>query len=108
VALYKQLRAYLEKDFYPLYELPRDKTRWDGWQYHDAAGDAGIMLLFKLEENTGETTSVTPMAMDDLTAYCFETVEGDAVVEARGTALHITMPNTRAALLTYRRDKPEA
>jgi hypothetical protein len=48
------------------------------------------------------------MAMDDLTAYCFETVEGDAVVEARGTALHITMPNTRAALLTYRRDKPEA
>jgi alpha-galactosidase len=47
--VYKSIRGFLGKDYYPLFPQPQSLEEWDGWQYHDPEKDEGFVLLFRVE-----------------------------------------------------------
>lgn len=45
--LYKTLRPYLMKDYYPLLPQSRDTKSWDASQFHDPESNAGFVQVFR-------------------------------------------------------------
>ena len=48
IEVYKQIREFLDDDFYPLLDQPRSLQDWDGWQFHDPGTGAGFCQVFRM------------------------------------------------------------
>jgi alpha-galactosidase len=101
VERYKEFRKYLEKDYYHLLPMPRDRAAWDGWQYHDTATDSGILLVFRMKDSAEDRKLIRPRTTKALNGYRWSVVLGDAAVEMHGQELSISMSAPNAVLVHY-------
>ncbi len=102
VALYKQVRSYLEGDYYHLLPMPASRDAWDGCQYHDPQGRSGIVLMYRLGESRTNEVVVVPRAVALPQAYDWSVAAGDASVRCAGGKLTVRMDKPSAALIQYR------
>jgi alpha-galactosidase len=68
VARYKQVRRFLNGDFYPLLPQPRSVADWDAWQFHDPDTGAGMVLVFRMRGGP-DRLAVRPRALDPARSY---------------------------------------
>jgi hypothetical protein len=47
VSVYKKIRKYLLKDYYPLTPQPGDIQSWSGWQFQDPITESGFIQTFR-------------------------------------------------------------
>ncbi len=47
VGLYKELREYINEDYYPLFAQSREEQTWSGWEFVDPAGDGGFFVVYR-------------------------------------------------------------
>jgi len=102
IGLYKNLRHYLEGDYWSLFPQPEAQEGWDGWQFHDQTTGTGILLFFKrrdCQDNQQRTRLRWPADPEQLR---FANMLGQATVSADGNNIVIDMPD-RAALVRYDR-----
>jgi len=102
VALYKNVRPYLEGDYYHLLPMPASRDAWDGCQYHDPQGRSGIVLMYRLGESRTNEVVVVPRAVALPQAYDWSVAAGDASVRCAGGKLTVRMDKPSAALIQYR------
>lgn len=102
VAVFKDVRHYLVKDFWGLFKPPAPQDGWDGWQYHDPADGSGLLVLFKGGRCRQDEETVEPRWVDPA-GLRFETLLGEADIRPSGGALRVAMPGM-AALVRYTRD----
>jgi hypothetical protein len=80
VAVFKEVRHYLLKDFWGLFKPPAPRDGWDGWQYHDPEDGSGLLVLFKGAECPSDEQNIEPRWVDATDLEC-ETLLGEAEVE---------------------------
>ncbi len=98
VAVFKQIRHYLHKDFWGLFPLPKDRNAWDGWQFHDPDTQSGLLFFFKLRDSEADTQTVKPNWTEG--TMMIEPVLGKADIVQDGQQLIVSMPG-KGALLRY-------
>lgn len=109
VALFKELRPYHTKDFYPLSGdgSTVGKDLWIAWQFHDPADGSGIIQAFRRDEAPSETYTVKLPAIDVNTVYEVydydsknsENISGKTLAEG----LELSLPQKRSSkLLRYK------
>lgn len=110
VAVFKELRPYHTKDFYPLSgdgsTLGRDL--WIAWQFHDPADGSGVVQAFRRDEAPGETYEVKLRALDKDADYELFDYDTKETVKVSGgdlsSGLSLSLPRQRSSkLLRYRR-----
>ncbi len=108
ISVFKNIRHYLNKDFWSLFPPAQDRESWDGWQFHDPDTGTGILVFFKRRDCEVDERTVDLRWPDDLSDYSFGTVMGEADVEARGDrTVKVTM-RSKAALVRYDRGRGPA
>jgi hypothetical protein len=100
VALFKNVRRYLNEDFWNLLPTGGDRTGWDGWQFHDQVTRGGIFLLFKRSQAQHDTETIRPNWVGDTAPLRLRCLEGEATFEPDGEALRVTM-KSQAVLVQY-------
>ncbi len=101
IGVFKNLRRYLNKDFWSLFPQPHDREGWDGWQFHDPESGTGLLLFFKRRDCEEDNRQVELRWPEDAGKLRFGTVLGsaDLTVESGGR-VGATM-DSRAALVRY-------
>jgi hypothetical protein len=103
IGVFKNVRHYMNKDFWSLFPPPEDRKGWDGWQFHDPDTGAGLLLFFKRRDCEEGRQAVELRWPDDLGCLSFGTVLGEATVGVKdGRCVDVTMEG-RAALVRYDR-----
>ena len=106
VDVYKSVRRYLGKDYYPLFPQPQCLEQWDGWQFHDPEADEGFVLVFRAR-SPQEAASPRLRGLDATREYVLTdpyTGKENAVAgnELMVTGLPISLPIEGTQLLRYR------
>jgi hypothetical protein len=55
VDAFKRWRHVLAGDFYAPFPPPRSLGEWDGWQFHDAERDGGLLIAFRERSPSAES-----------------------------------------------------
>jgi hypothetical protein len=105
--VYKSIRRYLGKDFYPLFPQPQTLLDWDGWQFHDPATGEGFVLTFRVQ-SPQKTASPRLQALVPEAQYLVvnpytDTERTIAGAELLSRGLSITLPVNGTVLLRYSR-----
>jgi alpha-galactosidase len=106
VQTFKKIRHYLMTDYYPLAPQPDDLSAWEGWQFHDPAGNSGFVQLFRTHAGTGSSTfrlhglrSGKRYQFSD--PYTGETVEHSGT-EATARGITVRLDEMTSKVLIYR------
>ena len=100
IALYKEYRHYLLKDFYPLCE-PGSSREWDGWQFHDPVTGSGIAAFFRCR-SVENTFSSFLHGLDPDRDYEVRAISGDAGnVVLSGGKITLSLNNTHDSVLIH-------
>ena len=105
--VYKSIRRFLSKDYYPLFPQPRSLEEWDGWQFHDPEADEGFVLVFRVQSPRESASprlcglcTESEYVLTDPYAGEEETASGSALDNG---GLHVALPLDGTRLLCYRR-----
>jgi len=109
VDVYKTIRRFLGKDYYPLFKQPQSLEEWDGWQFHDPVADEGFVLLFRVRspqesaspQLRGLSAKVKYVLTDPYTGK-EKSVAGSTLLS---DGLPVTLPLEGTQLLRYRSGK---
>lgn len=101
VAIYKEIRHYLEGDFYALFPQPQSLNGWDGWQYHDRKTGCGILLLFRLAESDEPCREIALGGMGAPAIGELRKVAGQGRIEAAGETITVHLGKNEAMLAEY-------
>ena len=102
VCVYKKVRRFLHGRYRPLFGQPRRLDDWDGWQFHDAESDSGMILCFRchspIEEQQVQLGWISAEA-----DYTFrDPFDGDSHTRAGTDPLVVSAPKRGSRLLVYR------
>jgi alpha-galactosidase len=108
VSRYRQVRRFLNKDWYPLTPYSLSPEAWLGTQYHSPENDEGIILLFRREECPEATLKVSLGGLRSEAFYELVRQDNPVPTKVKGADLMncypITLEHKRsAALILYRR-----
>ena len=103
--LWKKIRQYYTKDFYPLTRSDNGNDLWCGWEFVDSEDGSGFIQLFRRENASAPTFIVRPRGLDSTKTYVFTdvdtskrwTIPGDGSFEVRSD-----MPRTAKVLMFKR------
>lgn len=70
MSVYKRIRKFLVKDYYPLTPQPRDIYAWEAWQFHAPDSDEGFVQVFRVESAKG-SRHFALKALDPRASYQF-------------------------------------
>lgn len=109
VGVYKGIRKFLVKDYYPLAPEPRDIYAWEAWQFHDPETDEGFVQVFRVE-STEESKRFMPKAFDCSATYQFSDPYSGKTFQLTGArviadGLEFRAPRMSSQILTYSRLK---
>jgi alpha-galactosidase len=91
IALYKQMRPFLMKDYYPLFQ-PRTLAEYDGWQFHDPETGEGWALIFRVQAPQA-TVRLRLHGLNPRRRYRIEDVDRGTVRTVKGgSALTLRVP----------------
>jgi alpha-galactosidase len=103
IAVFKDVRHYLTKEFWGLFKPHTARDAWDGWQFHDPDDGSGILILMKGSDCTKDTEPVEARWMDP-DEVDLEVLLGEARIVPEREALRVTLPG-QAALISYESKK---
>ena len=83
VAVYKELRNFLMKDYYPLTPQSRELKSWEAWQFNDPNSGEGFVQAFRLGSQE-PSTAFRLHALEPNTIYEFSDVYSGKSVEVPG------------------------
>jgi alpha-galactosidase len=111
IALYKQVRAWINRDYYPLFRQQRDLSDWIGWQFHDPKADEGFLVTIRPQESPYSSAEVCWQAVDPARTYRLLSSDGSLLATKAGKELSAgwQVPPLRAGnsqLLRYRAVTP--
>jgi hypothetical protein len=86
IAKYKELRHFLNGDFYPLLPQPSTSADWDAWQFHDPDSGSGLLLVFRMRGGP-DTFAPCLRALDSGRAYRLRFFPSDRTMPFTGAAL---------------------
>ncbi|MFO7973061.1 MAG: alpha-galactosidase [Candidatus Hydrogenedentota bacterium] len=69
IAAYKNVRHFLNLDYYPLFPQTRQETDWVGWQFHDPEARAGYFITFRPEPSRYGTAQVRLRGLEPDATY---------------------------------------
>ncbi len=75
---YKSVRAFYDKDYYPIFGFPEGDAVWAGWQLHDPDKNEGIICAFRRKNCLSNDVTVLPRGLDENTDYLFEDIDSGA------------------------------
>ncbi len=106
--LYREVRHFLNGDWYPLTPYNRGLDAWLGSQYHRPDLDAGMLLVFRRAMCRTNTLTVALGGLDAKAAYVLTDRETEVVTEKPGeellSAYAISLANAPSStLITYRK-----
>jgi alpha-galactosidase len=112
VGVFKSIRKFLERDYYPLTPQPRDVYSWEAWQFHDPDTDAGFVQVFRVE-SAEESKHFALKALDPRTSYQFSDPYSGKKSQMSGAiaiseGLQFRAPRLSSQILTYTRMKGSA
>ena len=87
IAAYKQVRALINQDYYPLFPQRRDLSGWIGWQFHDPKTDEGFLVVIRPEESPYGTAQVRWQAVDSGRNYRLLSSDGSLLATKSGREL---------------------
>ncbi|MFP4580598.1 MAG: alpha-galactosidase [Candidatus Sumerlaeia bacterium] len=100
--LFKQVRHYLEGDYYMLLPQATDKNAWEACQFHLPEKGEGIAIILRLEESETREGKIKLRGIGDQAPAQIEILSGDAKCEARGNELILEFAEgCRATLIKY-------
>ena len=90
-ALWKKIRRYYIKDFYPLTRSDNGSDMWCGWEFVDSEDGSGFVQLFRRKDAVSPSFTVKPHGLDAGKMYVFAdvdtserwTIPGDGAFEVR-------------------------
>ena len=109
VSVYKRIRKFLVKDYYPLTPQPRDVCAWEAWQFHDPDADEGFVQVFRVE-SAEESKHFALKALDPRASYQFSDPYSGKMFQMSGAiviseGLEFRAPKMSSQILTYARMK---
>jgi alpha-galactosidase len=107
VDAYKQIRKFLDKDYYLLAPEPRDIYAWEAWQFHDPETSEGFVQVFRVESDEPSHRFVLK-AFDSGSTYQFSDPYSGKVFQMTGArviseGLEFRAPKMTSQILTYTR-----
>lgn len=107
VSVYKRIRKFLVKDYYPLTAQPRDIYAWEAWQFHDPDADEGFVQIFRVE-SAKESRYFALKALDPRASYQFSDPYSGKMFQTSGAiaiseGLEFRAPKMSSQILTYAR-----
>jgi alpha-galactosidase len=104
--VYKTIRRFLDKDYYPLFPQPQSLEAWDGWQFHDPEADEGFVLVFRVHSPDETATPALHAIRRDADYLLTDPYTGEERTMAGNgladTGLQIALPLEGTSLLCYR------
>ena len=109
VAQYKELRPYLNKDYYPLFPQSRDEFGWIGWQFVDPTKGEGFAVVLRPESSSYSAAQIKLQGLSPETEYTLKPAIGKLTkatgqVLMDGLSVSIDKPGS-AVIIQYRRAK---
>jgi hypothetical protein len=107
ISVYKSIRKFLVKDYYPLTPQPRDVSTWEAWQFHDPDTDEGFVQVFRVE-SAEESKHLALKALDSRASYQFSDPYSGKMFQMNGAiviseGLEFRAPKMSSQILTYTR-----
>ena len=104
VAQYKELRPYLNKNYYPLFPQTRDESGWIGWQFLDPETSEGYAVILRPADSAYITARVRLQGLSPNKNYILSPSTGTPT-STTGKALMdgwpVTMEKPATALLIH-------
>lgn len=72
ITAYKQVRHYLNQDYYPLFPQELTSQTWDGWQFLDRAKQEGCVILYRPDVSPYPTATIKLRGLEPDRTYHFE------------------------------------
>ncbi len=108
IGVFKNIRHYLNKDFWSLFPPAEDRESWDGWQFHDPDTGTGVLFFFKRRDCEQNDRTLKLRWPEDVGALTFGTVMGEATVRPEGGRSLTVSMESKAALVRYDRARGPA
>jgi hypothetical protein len=103
--VYKSIRGFLGKDYYPLFPQPQTLEAWDGWQFHDPQRDAGFLLVFRVESPQASASPRLQGLSEERDYLLTDPYSGEELVvagaELLNNGLPVDLPVNGTRLLRY-------
>lgn len=87
VAVYKDLREFLNLDYYPIFPQSRAETDWVGWQFLDPGTQTGYFVAFRPEPSRYGTAQVRLQGLETGAMYRLKEVMSGEAVSVTGAEL---------------------
>ncbi len=104
--VFREIRGYLNQDFYGLYKPPRQLDEWDGWQFHDPQKNEGVLFIFRGEKCDMDSDSVRPRWIDARNTE-FSCIFGNAEIKVETRKKLSILLDGSAAVVKYKEKKQE-
>ena len=71
VAAYKQVRRFINEDYYPLFAQGKTGQTWCGWQFLDRATQEGVLVEYRPENSPYDAATIALSRLESGKAYEF-------------------------------------
>jgi alpha-galactosidase len=72
ITAYKQVRQYLNHDYYPLFAQELTTQTWDGWQFLDTEKQQGCVTIYRPADSPYPTATIRLRGLDPKRTYRFK------------------------------------
>jgi alpha-galactosidase len=69
VATYKEVRRYINEDYYPLFDQTTSQTSWLGWEFIDPKTHEGFITVYRPADSPYDSATIPLQALDPNAQY---------------------------------------
>lgn len=87
IAEFKQVRHWLNKDYYPLFPQTADAASWVGWEFFDPDGGDGFLTVLRPAESTVPSATIQLGGVESGKTYELSRPDGSQMRQVAGREL---------------------